>query len=49
MTRILINKALACSGNTGKIRWKEIHCSAFKGTCVCWETQNMEEVTISGS
>lgn len=47
MNRILINKALAWSGRTGKIRRNEIYCSAFKGTYVCWEIQNVEEVTIA--
>lgn len=47
MNRILINKALACSERTGKIRWNEIYCSAFKGTYVYWEIQNVEEVTIA--
>lgn len=45
MTRVLIYKALACSGRTGKIIRNEIYCSASKGTYVCWEIQ--EEVTIS--
>ena len=47
MTNIIINKALPCSGSTGKIRRNEIYCSAFKGTHVCWEIQNVEEVTAS--
>lgn len=47
MNRILTIKALARSGRTGKIRWNEIYCSASKGTYVCWEIQNVGEVTIS--
>lgn len=47
MTRILITNALACSGRTGKIRQNEIYCPAFKGTHVCWEIHNVEEVTVS--
>lgn len=47
MARILTNKAVVCSGRTGKIGQNEICCSALKGTDVCWEIQNLEEVAIT--